>query len=157
MQRLYQNLYCSDAITDRGRILKICSDRERVPYVTYSYLRLFRRLAAVNDNLILLLTYSQLEGKVVDISCHINPFDVLPMMWSTLAVVLVITVLLIICLILQFGMVLKLSRLDRMRNSFVTTMIHELKRPLSTLKMCVSGLDNERILADPEIRKEMLA
>ncbi|MDE6342731.1 MAG: hypothetical protein K2K93_10465, partial [Muribaculaceae bacterium] len=60
-----------------------------------------------NRELTVTIPYSQLEGKVVDISCRINPFEVLPMMWSTLAVVLVVTVLLIICLILQFGMVLK--------------------------------------------------
>ena len=43
-----------------------------------------------------------------------------------------------------------------MRNSFITTMIHELKRPISTLKMCVSGLDNERMLDDKTVRKELL-
>lgn len=35
-------------------------------------------------------------------------------------------------------------------------MIHELKRPISTLKMCVSGLDNERMLGNKDIRKELL-
>lgn len=103
------------------------------------------------------IPYSQLEGKVVEINCRINPFEVLPMMWSTLAVVLVITVLLIICLILQFGMVLKLSRLDRMRNSFVTTMIHELKRPISTLKMCVSGIEKEEMMADKDTKRELMS
>lgn len=44
-----------------------------------------------------------------------------------------------------------------MRNSFITTMIHELKRPISTLKMCVSGLDNERMMEDPSIKKEILS
>lgn len=110
-----------------------------------------------NPRLSVSVPYSQLEGKVVEITCRINPFDVLPMMWPTLIVVLLITVLLIICLILQIITVLKLSRLDKMRNSFVTTMIHELKRPISTLKMCVSGLENEKMMADPDIRKEMLS
>lgn len=100
--------------------------------------------------------YSQLEGRIVTIICPINPLDVLPDMWQTLLISLVISVLLIVCLILQFSTVLKLSRLDRMRNSFITTMIHELKRPISTLKMCVSGLDNERMLEDKAVRKELL-
>ncbi|MDE6342662.1 MAG: HAMP domain-containing histidine kinase, partial [Muribaculaceae bacterium] len=56
-----------------------------------------------------------------------------------------------------FGMVLKLSRLDRMRNSFVTTMIHELKRPISTLKMCVSGIENEEMMADMATKRELMA
>ncbi len=109
-----------------------------------------------NSELSVSIPFSQLEGRIVEIKCRINPFEVLPMMWSTLAVVFVITMLLIICLVLQIGTVLRLSRLDKMRNSFITTMIHELKRPISTLKMCVSGLDNERLSDDHAIRKELL-
>lgn len=102
------------------------------------------------------IPYSQLQGKTVCIVCEINPLDVLPGMWQTLVITLLVSVLLIVCLVLQFSTVLKLSRLDKMRNSFITTMIHELKRPISTLKMCVSGLDNERMLGNKDIRKELL-
>ena len=109
-----------------------------------------------NPKLSVTIPYSQLEGKVVEIKCKIDPFEVLPMMWSTLFIVLVITVLLTICLILQFSTVLKLSRLDRIRNSFVTTMIHELKRPISTLKMCVSGIENEHMMDDVEMKRELM-
>lgn len=102
------------------------------------------------------IPYSQLQGKTVCIVCEINPLDVLPGMWQTLVITLLVSVLLIVCLVLQFSTVLKLSRLDKMRNSFITTMIHELKRPISTLKMCVSGFDNDRMLTDKNIRKELL-
>lgn len=110
-----------------------------------------------SSDLVMTIPYSQLQGKTVTIACDINPFDVLPGMWQTLVITLLVSGLLIACLVLQFSTVLKLSRLDRMRNSFITTMIHELKRPISTLKMCVSGLDNERMLEDTDIRKELLA
>lgn len=83
------------------------------------------------------IPYSQFEGKTVDILCHINALDVLPDMSRTLLIAVLISLFLIVCLVLQFSTILKLSRLDRMRNSFTTTMIHELKRPISTLKMCV--------------------
>ncbi|MDE6554125.1 MAG: HAMP domain-containing histidine kinase [Muribaculaceae bacterium] len=106
--------------------------------------------------LYVMVPFSQLEGRIVEITCRINPYDVVPMMWPTLVVVLLITVLLIICLILQFSTILKLSRLDRMRNSFITTMIHELKRPISTLKMCVSGIENNRMMEDPETKRELM-
>lgn len=105
----------------------------------------------------LIIPYSQLEGRTVTIICPISPLDVLPDMWHTLLISLIVSVLLILCLILQFSTVLKLSRLDRMRNSFITTMIHELKRPISTLKMCVSGLDNERMAEDRQVKKELLS
>ncbi len=105
----------------------------------------------------LTIPYSQLQGLTAIIVSRINPLDVLPGMWQTLIISLLVSVLLIVCLALQFSTVLKLSRLDRMRNGFITTMIHELKRPISTLKMCVSGLDNERMMGDTQVRKEILA
>lgn len=104
----------------------------------------------------LTIPYSQLQGLTVRIVSRINPLDVLPGMWQTLVITLLVSCLLIVCLVLQFSTVLKLSHLDRMRNSFITTMIHELKRPISTLKMCVSGLDSKRMVEDRETRKELL-
>jgi len=110
-----------------------------------------------SPDITLIIPYSELQGKAVCIVTPINPFKVLPGMWQSLVITLLVSVLLIVCLILQFSTVLKLSRLDKMRNSFITTMIHELKRPISTLKMCVSGLDNERMLDDKTVKKELLA
>ena len=107
-------------------------------------------------NVSLIVPYSQLEGQTVNIVYAINPIEVLPGMWQTLLISIVMSVLLIVCLILQFSTVLKLSRLDKMRSSFITTMIHELKRPISTLKMCVSCWDNERMMEDKDIKKEIL-
>lgn len=107
--------------------------------------------------LTLTIPYSQLEGQTVTVGCKIDPFDVLPGMWSTLIISVIVSVLLIVCLILQFATVLKLSRLDKMRNSFLITMIHELKRPISTLKMCVSGMENKRMMEDKDVKKELMA
>lgn len=104
----------------------------------------------------LTIPYSQLQGRTATIACRVNPFDVIPGMWLTLIITLLVSCLLIACLVLQFSTVLKLSRIDRLRNSFVTTMIHELKRPISTLKMCVSGLDNERMMTDKAVKTELL-
>lgn len=113
--------------------------------------------SAFAPDISLSIPYSQLEGKIVNITCRINPFDILPGMWQTLMISFVISTLLIVCLVLQFSTVLKLSRLDKMRNGFISTMIHELKRPISTLKMCVSGLNNRKMMDDEDVRKEMLS
>lgn len=113
--------------------------------------------SALAPKLSLTIPYSQLEGKIVSIVVTINPFEVLPGMWQTLIISIVVSILLMVCLVLQFSTVLKLSRIDKMRNSFITTMIHELKRPISTLKMCVSGLDNKKLMEDKEIKKEILS
>lgn len=101
--------------------------------------------------------YSELECKSVKIICPIHLTDIIYNMADILAIMVISSILLIICLIWQFSTVLKLSRLDKMRNTFVTTMIHELKRPISTLKMCVSGIENEKMLADKDVKAELMS
>lgn len=114
-------------------------------------------ISALRPEVSLTIPYSQLEGKVVNIVCKMNPFDVFPEMKQTLLISILISTLLIVCLVAQISTVLKLSRLDKMRNSFITTMIHELKRPISTLKMCVSGLENDKMMSEHQTRSELLA
>lgn len=100
--------------------------------------------------------YSELERKAVIIKCRIPTADIFSEMSWTLILAFILSLFLILCFIWQISTIVKLSRLDKMRNSFITTMIHELKRPISTLKMCVSGLDNERMLEDKAVKKELL-
>lgn len=113
--------------------------------------------SAFSPEISMTIPYSQLEGLTVRIVCAINPLEVLPGMWQTLIITIIISTLLIVCLVLQFSTVLKLSRLDKLRNSFITTMIHELKRPIATLKMCVSGIENEHMMADREVKAELIS
>ena len=101
--------------------------------------------------------YSELERKAVIIDCKIPTPEVVREMEWTLVLAFVLSIFLILCLIWQIKTIVKLSRLDKMRNSFITTMIHELKRPISTLKMCISGLDNKQMMNNPEIRKKLLS
>lgn len=111
----------------------------------------------VNPHFQIISPYSELERKAVIIDCKIPTADIVREMGWTLVLAFVLSTLLILCLIWQIKTIIRLSRLDNMRNSFITTMIHELKRPISTLKMCVSGLDNKQMVDDPEIRKELLS
>lgn len=100
--------------------------------------------------------YSPLEKKSVVMRCAVPADHLLHNMWVTLVLTAVITILLIVCLLWQFRIIFRLDRLEKMRSSFVTTMVHELKRPVSTLKMCVSGLRNREMMADSEVREELL-
>lgn len=99
--------------------------------------------------------YSELERKAVVIECKIPPSEILRNMGWTLALAVVLSLFLILCLVWQIKTIAKLTRLDKMRNSFITTMIHELKRPISTLKMCVSGIDNDKLMEDDQLRHEL--
>jgi len=99
--------------------------------------------------------YSELERKAVVIECKIPSSEILRNMGWTLALAIVLSLFLILCLVWQIKTIVKLTRLDKMRNSFITTMIHELKRPISTLKMCVSGIDNDKLMEDDQLRHEL--
>lgn len=110
-----------------------------------------------NPNAVVRVPYSELERKSVIVEYHLPVAAIFKDMIGSLVVVAILSVFLIVCLVYQFSTVLKLSRLDKMRNSFITTMIHELKRPISTLKMCVSGIENEKMLADKEIKGELMS
>lgn len=81
--------------------------------------------------------YSELERKAVLIDCEIPTASIIKEMGWTLVMAFILSLLLVLCLVWQIRTIIKLTRLDKMRNSFITTMIHELKRPISTLKMCV--------------------
>lgn len=100
--------------------------------------------------------YSELERKAVVIECEIPSSEILRSMGWTLVLASVISLFLILCLVWQIKTIVRLTRLDRMRNMFITTMIHELKRPISTLKMCVSGIENEKMLADKDVKAELM-
>ena len=91
--------------------------------------------------------YATLEKKAVEFTCEIQLASVLKSMGAILTVSAVLSVLLIICLVWQIMTIRHLVRIDAVRNSFVHTMIHELKRPVATLKICVSSLSNPRLNA----------
>ena len=61
---------------------------------------------------------------------------------------LFLILLLIVCLVFQIRTILEQRKVDELRRSFVNTMIHELKRPVQTLKMCIAFLNNQTMRTD---------
>lgn len=59
------------------------------------------------------------------------------MMWQMIGSLLV-TIMLLLSIAYLIKVLLLQKKVDKMRSDFVHTMIHELKRPVQTLKMCVS-------------------
>ena len=49
-----------------------------------------------------------------------------------------------------------MKSIDEMRKSFVNTMIHELKRPVQTLKMCIAFLNNKSMRTDERAMDEVV-
>lgn len=79
----------------------------------------------------------------------------LRMGWQLLGSLLLI-LLLAICLLFQIKTILKQRRIDELRKSFVNTMIHELKRPVQALKMCVAFLNDKTMRTDEQAMDEVV-
>ncbi len=66
------------------------------------------------------------------------------MVWQIIGSILV-TILLLLSFAYLIKVMLLQKKVDKMRGDFVHTMIHELKRPVQTLKMCVSMLRDDEM------------
>ena len=66
------------------------------------------------------------------------------MLWQIIGSILV-TILLLLSFAYLIKVMLFQKKVDKMRGDFVHTMIHELKRPIQTLKMCVSMLGDDEM------------
>jgi two-component system phosphate regulon sensor histidine kinase PhoR len=67
-----------------------------------------------------------------------------------------LTLLLIVCLIFQVKTILKQRKVNEIRENFVNTMVHELKRPVQTLKTFVSFLNDRQMRSDAETTEQVV-
>ena len=101
-----------------------------------------------NPSLRIFYAYSPLEYKGITICVDIPPQPVLGGMAGQLGVAFGLVLALAGCLVFQIQTILKQQKLSELRESFVNTMIHELKRPVQTLKTFAA------FLADPDMRSD---
>lgn len=101
--------------------------------------------------------YDYFEGQQVVVETCIGFSPVVRRMIYTLLIAIVLSSFLIFCLVYQILTIRRQRRIEVVRQEFMHTMIHELKRPISTLKMCVSFMDNERMMQDVEAKQRLLS
>ena len=101
--------------------------------------------------------YDIFEGELVSMTLSVGISPVIAKMTDLLVLSLVLSVLLITCLVAQIATIRKQRKLEELRQDFIHTMIHELKRPVSTLKMCVSYMRNEKLMGDKESKEAIIA
>ena len=101
--------------------------------------------------------YDIFEGQEVVVTTAISISPVIRRMAYTLLMTVLLSVFLIFCLVYQILTIRKQRHIETIRQEFLHTMIHELKRPISTLKMCVSFMGNERMMKDGESKERILA
>ena len=103
-----------------------------------------------------LFPYDIFEGQQAVVQVPISMSPVMRRMAYALLMTMLLSVLLVFCLIYQILTIRKQHHIEAIRQEFLDTMIHELKRPISTLKLCVSFMGNERMMADGEMRRQIL-
>ena len=101
--------------------------------------------------------YDIFEGQQVVVTTAISISLVIRRMAYTLLITMLLSFFLIFCLVYQILTIRKQRHIEAIRREFLHTMIHELKRPISTLKMCVSFMGNERMMQDEESKQRILA
>lgn len=101
--------------------------------------------------------YDIFEGQEVVVITAICISPVIRKMAYTLLITILLSFFLIFCLVYQILTIRKQLHIEAIRQEFLHTMIHELKRPISTLKMCVSFMGNERMMQDAESKQRILS
>jgi len=101
--------------------------------------------------------YDIFEGQEVVVTTAISISPVIRRMAYTLLMQILLSFILIFCLFYQILTIRKQRHIEAIRQEFLHTMIHELKRPISTLKMCVSFMGNEQMMQDEESKQRILA
>ncbi|MDL2255006.1 HAMP domain-containing histidine kinase [Parabacteroides sp. OttesenSCG-928-G06] len=100
--------------------------------------------------------YSPFQRQGVKITAHIPVQPIFSRMVVQLLLSFGLVLLLIGCLVFQIKTILKQRKTGEMRQHFVTTMIHELKRPVQTLKTFVSFLGDREMQADEQMREQII-
>ncbi len=100
--------------------------------------------------------YNPLKRQSVIVKVDISSHAVLIRMGWQLSGSICLIFLLGLCLLFQIKTILKQRRIDELRKSFVNTMIHELKRPIQALKMCVAFLNDKSLRIDEKVMDEVI-
>ena len=123
----------------------------------YDSSKLWKRTGnLLNPLLTVTCAYSPLENKGVYIHVQLPAQPVFYRMGIQLLVSAVLTLLLIVCLIFQMRIILKQKKVNEIRENFVNTMVHELKRPVQTLKTFVSFLKDKEMRSDAEATAQVV-
>jgi two-component system phosphate regulon sensor histidine kinase PhoR len=109
-----------------------------------------------NPRLTIHYAFSPLENKGIFINVTLPTQPVFYRMGIQFFVSVGITLLLIVCLIFQVRTILKQRKINEIRENFVHTMVHELKRPVQTLKTFVSFLNDKKMRADAEATEQVV-
>lgn len=99
--------------------------------------------------------YSPLDAKGLLLTVPLSFHPLLVRMGGQLGISFLLIGLLLFCLWFQISTILKQKKIGKMREDFVHTMIHELRRPVQALKMCISFLNDPAMRTDENTCREV--
>lgn len=117
----------------------------------------FSHLNILKPNMTVIYPYDIFEGEVVRMNFDIGMSPIMKRMSGTMVLSLFISIMLISCLVFQIKTIRSQRKIEVLRKDFIQTMVHELKRPIYTLKMCVSFMRNDILMADSQSRAEVIS
>lgn len=100
--------------------------------------------------------YSPFQQEGVCISVKLPTQPLFENMAFQLLLAFGILLLLIVCLVFQIKTILKQKKIGELRQNFVNTMIHELKRPVQTLKTFIAFLGDKEMRSDDCATEEVV-
>lgn len=109
----------------------------------------------LSSSLIVKYMYAPFDKKGILLTVSLPFHPLLVRMGGQLGLSLFLILLLVFCLWFQIRTILKQKRIGEMRESFVHTMIHELRRPVQALKMCIAFLNDKEMRMDGKACSEV--
>ncbi|MDH6353960.1 two-component system phosphate regulon sensor histidine kinase PhoR [Dysgonomonas sp. PH5-45] len=100
--------------------------------------------------------FNILQKEQVRVTYKLGWSPILGKMFESLLCSIVLSLFLTFCLIYQIRTIFKQQRIDELRKDFIKTMIHELKRPVATLKMCISFMKNNKMMQDKTMKEDII-
>jgi len=97
-----------------------------------------------------------LAKEQVRVTYELGLSPILGRMLGTLMGSIILSILLISCIVYQTKTIFKQRRIEELRKDFIKTMIHELKRPVSTLKLCISFMKNDKLMQDRQMKDDII-
>lgn len=98
-----------------------------------------------NPQLKVTYPYNPLEGGAVEISVDVPVQSTINEMLLTFGLSLMVAILLVTCLLYQLAVIRQQRKIADLQKGYTLTMLHELKRPLASLKLMLSFLRNPKL------------
>lgn len=115
-----------------------------------------RHTSLVNPVMEIIYPIDILRKEQIKVLYELRISPILGRMLGSLICSVMLFSLLVFCLIYQIKTLHKQQRIEELRRSFIKTMVHELKRPLSALKMSVSFMKNDKMMHDRSMREDII-